>query len=457
MLLSVLLALVINQITSPSLPEGIWETQGYGYIFDVQKSNITVYDELGDESLSDEVLTPTQFHANFGDWEDISAGQPRKTWRLQTSGMRVKALASLPAACVHPLAHDARPLVNFDYFWQTFKAHYAFFAQHGVNWDAVRAELRPKAATLPDDGDVFPILADMVARLRDTHVGLFAGNRSFGVRKYPRWVEDSPGGPVFIDDHYMLNGLRAYMTGANTPLIRPAENVGNGQVLYGRIKAVSAAKDAVRPSSEYGYIALFGMKEFDKTEGRDTPDDESVNSARLAMKQAISALRGVKGVIIDLRYNGGGGDAVAVAIAGFFTDRPVKAYSKRVYYNGKAGEPYQVVVRPENGERLSVPIAILTSDFTVSAAEVGVLALKALPRCIQIGQPTRGSFSDRLHKVMPNGWTISLSNEIYADKKGRVFEVCGAPPDIATTMPSPKSPDELRYWRDIAIALKALH
>jgi C-terminal processing protease CtpA/Prc len=245
------------------------------------------------------------------------------------------------------------------------------------------------------------------------------------------------------------------MTGANTPLIRPAENVGNGQVLYGRIKAASAAKDAARPP-EYGYIALFGMKEFGKNEGRDTPDDESVNSARLAMKQAISSLRGVRGVIIDLRYNGGGGDAVAVAVAGFFTDQPVKAYSKRVYYNGKVGEPYQVVVRPEISERLSVPIAILTSDFTVSAAEVCVLALKALPRSVQIGQPTRGSLSDRLHKVMPNGWTISLSNEIYADRTGGVFEVRGVPPDIATVMPPPESPDEVRYWRDIAVALKAL-
>jgi hypothetical protein len=57
---------------------------------------------------------------------------------------------------------------------------------------------------------------------------------------------------------------------------------------------------------------------------------------------------------------------------------------------------------------------------------------------------------------MPNGWTISLSNEIYADKTGSVFEVRGLPPDIATVMPPPESPDEVRYRRDIAVALKAL-
>ena len=33
-------------------------------------------------------------------------------------------------------------------------------------------ELRPKAQALPEDGDVFPILSDMVALLKDIHTSL---------------------------------------------------------------------------------------------------------------------------------------------------------------------------------------------------------------------------------------------------------------------------------------------
>ena len=78
-----------------------------------------------------------------------------RIWRLKTSGMEVQRLDALPKSCTVPLAHDARPLVNFDYFWNTFSTHYAFFPAHGVDWNAVRRQLRPKVVALPEDGDVF--------------------------------------------------------------------------------------------------------------------------------------------------------------------------------------------------------------------------------------------------------------------------------------------------------------
>ncbi len=147
---------------------------------------------------------------------------------------------------------------------------------------------------------------------------------------------------------------------------------------------------------------------------------------------------------------------MALAIAGFFADRPVSAYSKRAHFAGETTTPYEVTVQPDVGGRLAVPVVILTSDMTVSAAEVCVLDLKALPSSIQIGQPTRGSLSDRLSKALPNEWGFSLSNEIYADTRGRVFEVVGVPPDILTEWPSPKAADDLRFRRDIDAAAKRL-
>jgi carboxyl-terminal processing protease len=445
-----------GQTLSSSLPEGIWRTQGYGFVFSVQKDRIAEFDVLGDQCLATGLRTPLQFSADFGDWEVVSPGKSA-TWRLRVSGMDAKRLVRLPKSCTVPLAHDARPLANFDYFWSTFNTHYAFFAAHGVDWNAVRSELRPKAAALPDDGDVFPILSDMVARLKDSHTGLSDsdGKRSTHIRKHPFQQQMGPNGPILLDDHYMIGGLRAYMAGPNSPLTGPAQTAGNGQVLYGRIKASGMAKES-GAQSDLGYIAFFEMKQFGKDEGRDTPVDVSVGSTRLAMQQVVESLQGVKGVVIDLRYNGGGEDAVALAIAGFFTSRPVAAYTKRAYYAGKMTAPYAVTVHPEAGERLPVPVVILTSDMTVSAAEVCVLDLKALPSTIQIGQPTRGSLSDRLEKVLPNGWSFSLSNEIYADAYGRVFEVTGVPPDVLTDWPSPTAPDDLRFRRDIDAAVQKL-
>jgi carboxyl-terminal processing protease len=58
--------------------------------------------------------------------------------------------------------------------------------------------------------------------------------------------------------------------------------------------------------------------------------------------------------------------------------------------------------------------------------------------------------------VLPNGWKFSLSNEIYTDVHGRVFEVSGIPPDVPTDWPSPKATDDLRFGRDIFAAVKEL-
>jgi len=445
---------LFGQTISYPLPEGIWQTKGYGFVFNVQKDRIAEFDVLGDQCLATGVRTPLQFSADFGDWEALSSGK-NATWRLKVSGMEARRLARLPESCAVPLAHDARPLENFDYFWNTFNTHYAFFAAHGVDWNAVRGELRPKVKALPEDGDVFPILSDMVALLKDSHTSLGDGKRSSHVRKHPFQQDMGPNGPILLDDHYMIGGLRAYMAGPNSPLAAPPQPAGNGKILYGRIKAPGLAIES-GARSDIGYIAFFEMKQFGQGEGRDTPVDVSVRSARLAMRQVVRSLQGVKGVVIDLRYNGGGEDGVALAVAGFFTNRPVKAYTKRAYFAGKTTAPYEVTVRPDPSDRLSVPIVILTSDMTVSAAEVCVLDLKALPYTTQIGQPTRGSLSDRLEKVLPNGWNISLSNEIYADAHGRVFEVGGIPPDVLTDWPSPKAPDEVRFRRDIDAAVEKL-
>ncbi len=448
-------AIALHAQTSPSsLPTGIWQASGYGYIFDVQSDRIREFDLLADHCSQTDARSPLQFGADWGDWESLSSAKV-ETWRLKVSGMEVTRLDHLPNACALFASHDARPLANFDYFWNTFHVHYPFFLAHGVDWDAVRSELRPKAAALPDNGDLYPILADMVSRLKDSHTFISDGQRSTHIRKFPYPEEIGPNGPYLLDDHYMIGGLRAYMRGPNSPLLAPAQTAGNGQVLYGRLK-IHESTSAPDQSSDIGYIALFGMKQFSADETRDTRVDVSVQSARQAMREVVSSLRGVKGLVIDLRYNGGGEDAVALAISGFFTDQPVAAYSKRAFFNGKLTSPYTVSVIPEAGDRLAVPIVFLTSDMTVSAAEVCALDLKAMPNSVQLGQPTRGSLSDRLEKKLPNGWSFSLSNEIYTDIHSRVFEVTGITPDILTTWPSPKAPDDIRFGRDIATAVARL-
>ena len=56
--------------------------------------------------------------------------------------------------------------------------------------------------------------------------------------------------------------------------------------------------------------------------------------------------------------------------------------------------------------------------------------MMALPNVTRMGERTRGVLSDMLLMQLPNGWVVSLSNEIYQAADGRVYEGVGVPPQI---------------------------
>lgn len=76
------------------------------------------------------------------------------------------------------------------------------------------------------------------------------------------------------------------------------------------------------------------------------------------------------------------------------------------------------------------PVYLLTSRNTISAAETFSLAMRELPQVTLVGTRTYGSLSDSLGRMLPNGWIVSLSNEIYQSPAGEVFEAKGIAPDV---------------------------
>ena len=47
-----------------------------------------------------------------------------------------------------------------------------------------------------------------------------------------------------------------------------------------------------------------------------------------------------------------------------------------------------------------------------------------------VGEATLGILSDNLYKRLPNGWEVSLSNEIYETADGTCWEMLGVPPVV---------------------------
>ncbi len=61
--------------------------------------------------------------------------------------------------------------------------------------------------------------------------------------------------------------------------------------------------------------------------------------------------------------------------------------------------------------------------------------MKDLPYVTMVGDNTNGVFSDILSHTLPNEALLGLSNEVYTDAKGKVFEAIGVGPSEENRVP----------------------
>jgi C-terminal processing protease CtpA/Prc len=157
------------------------------------------------------------------------------------------------------------------------------------------------------------------------------------------------------------------------------------------------------------------------------------------------------GLIIDLRINGGGSDALGIHIAERLTDTPYLAYCERARNDpsdpARHTRPQPVYVTPARGPRHTGPVAVLTGGSTFSAGETFPQALMDRPRrTVRIGQPTQGVFSDVMTRKLPGGMSAWLPNEEFLTRSGRTFDGTGSAPHLTEPV-SDTAPESARRAR----------
>jgi carboxyl-terminal processing protease len=88
----------------------------------------------------------------------------------------------------------------------------------------------------------------------------------------------------------------------------------------------------------------------------------------------------------------------------------------------------------------------------VSAGDTFTLMMREFPNVTHVGQRTSGSLSNSLRKFLPGSFSVFISNEIYLDPRGELFEVRGIPPKLAITLFDPNQPESLLTGHAQAIA-----
>jgi len=174
-----------------------------------------------------------------------------------------------------------------------------------------------------------------------------------------------------------------------------------------------------------------------------------------------------RGLILDVRSNGGGDTTNGLSILSWLTDKPIPLPILRSpeyvpTYRAWSGpsNQWKSVDDPDNtytqrrNHHFDGPVAVLIGPETISAAEDFVVSFIAMRRGLLVGRTTAGSSGQPLVFNLPGGGTarICTAQETFPD--GRKFVGTGIAPQITV---APTIVD-VRAGRDpvIAAAVKAL-
>ncbi|MDD5263422.1 MAG: S41 family peptidase [Candidatus Bipolaricaulis sp.] len=365
---------------------------------------------------------------------------------------------------------------NFERLWHALDAAYPYFAEAGVNWNAMRDAYRPRVAQAANDIDYANLVDEMLAALNDGHTGVLTpaprrGRTYFGVARAlsdgividqigptgqraglargDRLV-DVGGRPV----EEALLALPAWLRAGSTEQHRRAVAARN--VLSSTERELAVAADHADGRSET--VILRAPTEAAPGRGTAVPAQEpaspvivgrrlpsgfgyiqvptlSASSSHDLVREfdaALGALSGSPGLILDLRGNGGGDSRIGDRIAGRFVVRrfvygvesyrlplPQRLWVRRFPY----------AVRPR-GETYDRPLVLLIDSSCFSSAEMLIVALVDSGRATAVGRPTGGGSGNPVTFALPNGGQVRFSTGAFHRSDGTLIEGVGIAPDV---------------------------
>jgi hypothetical protein len=153
--------------------------------------------------------------------------------------------------------------------------------------------------------------------------------------------------------------------------------------------------------------------------------------ARRAADGALSLVRGADAVILDLRANGGGSPSMVGYLVSAFVE-PGKDVFNVFHSRGGTESERPGVPYPE--PMLSVPLYVLTSARTASAAEAIAYTLQTCGRAQVVGERSAGAANPGMMFRTPQGFAIFVSTGAPRNPlNGRSWEGDGVRPDTETS------------------------
>lgn len=282
------------------------------------------------------------------------------------------------------------PVENFELLWKTLDEKYAFFTFKEIDWDAVYNQYRPQVHNEMTESELFGVMREMIFLLRDGHTSLTS---PFDVARNWQWYLDSP--PNYNYD------------------IIEREYLGPGHFITGPFL--------------HEWVDSVGYVHYRSFSGGFTNQQLSI---------VLNRFEDAKGLILDVRNNGGGNTAFGESLASRFTENEVLT-QYWLYKNGPGhddfSEPEAKYLQPYEGLRWNKPVIILTNRKCYSATNDFVLMMRSLPNVTLLGDTTGGGGGFPFNAELPNGWQYRFSSSMTIAPDGFNVEH-GIPPDVQVNM-----------------------
>lgn len=137
--------------------------------------------------------------------------------------------------------------------------------------------------------------------------------------------------------------------------------------------------------------------------------------------------RGFKGLIVDLRNNGGGDVNAATNIAGLFVPAgPI------VHIVDKDGSTNTVT---SSGAKLEVPLVVLVNEYSASASEIFAGAIKDTHAGTLVGTKTFGKGIVQVVYPLKDGSSVKLTQSRYLTPNKNDINQVGIEPDVYCDFP----------------------
>lgn len=334
--------------------EGTWVSEGFGMYLDVHAGNADVYEH-------------TSIHcalAYGGTTRGISAVLSRDGEQLVLTDagrvVRFDPFPGLPTDCTEDYHREDAARV-LEVAAATVAELYSPGVDPGWAEGIAFADLRG----VSDQAVTFAALTALLAPLGDPGIRLVVDDPLLwaGVWSVGR-------GPFADAEPYLPEGLQA------------ASVAGEGGMVTGTFGSV-------------GYLGFSRLGAF-------APDEE--DSQRVLAAQLDSLLAEASAVILDLRGSSTGSTVEAMLVGSRFVpdERLVATQMSR---STPAGT---ITVRPTSAGPFAGRVVVLVGPGTAGAGEMLTLALRDLPDVLIIGEPTAGSPTAPLARLLPNGWSLGV-------------------------------------------------